>query len=56
MSAKRIAATSVNLTAADRQLIRALKRQFEPEYGKLSATGVIRIALRKAVRTDTASR
>jgi hypothetical protein len=42
--------TGVNLTAADRQLIRKLQRQFEAEHGKQTVTGVIRIALRKAVQ------
>ena len=42
--------TGINLTEADKQIIRKLKRQFEPEHGKQTVTGVIRIALRKALR------
>jgi len=41
--------TGVNLTAADRQIIRKLQRQFEAAHGKQTVTGVIRIALRKSV-------
>jgi hypothetical protein len=42
--------TGINLTAADRQIVRKLQRQFEAEHGKQTATGVIRIALRKAYK------
>jgi hypothetical protein len=42
--------TGINLTAEDRKIIGKLKRQLEPEHGKLTATGVIRIALRKAIQ------
>ncbi len=42
--------TGVNLTAADRQIIRKLQRQLEAEHGKQTVTGVIRIALRKAAQ------
>jgi len=50
MVTNRATITSVNLTTEDRKIICKLKRQFEPEHGKLTATGVIRIALRQAVR------
>jgi hypothetical protein len=50
MGTKGTTRTGFNLTAADRVVIRKLQRQFEAEYGKLTATGVIRIALRKAVQ------
>jgi hypothetical protein len=43
---KKPAVTSVVLTAEDRKIICKLKRSLEPEHGKLTATGVIRIALR----------
>ena len=46
---KKYATMNTTLTAEDRKIICKLKRQFEPEHGKLTATGVIRIALRKAV-------
>jgi hypothetical protein len=42
--------TGINLTAEDRQIIRKLKKQLEPVYGKLTVTGVIRVALRKALQ------
>ena len=42
--------TTISLTAVDRQLIRKLQRQFEPEYGKQTVTGVIRILLRRALK------
>jgi hypothetical protein len=42
--------TGINLTAEDRKIIGKLKRQFESEHGKLTATGVIRVALRKALK------
>jgi len=42
--------TGINLTAADLKIICKLKRQFEAEHGKQTATSVIRIALRKAVQ------
>ena len=41
--------TGISLTLGDRRLVNKLKRQFEPEHGKQTATGVIRIALRQAV-------
>jgi hypothetical protein len=41
--------TGINLTAADKQIIRRLQRQFEAEHGKQTVTGVIRISIRKAV-------
>ena len=43
---KKPAVTSVVLTAEDRKIICKLKRSLEPEHGKLTAIGVIRIALR----------
>jgi hypothetical protein len=42
--------TTVALTTTDRQLIKELQKRFEPEHGKQSVTGVIRIALRKAAQ------
>ena len=48
MGTKDAVRTGINLTAADRELIRKLKRQLEAEHGKQTVTGVIRIALRKA--------
>jgi acetolactate synthase regulatory subunit len=42
--------TTINLTAEDRRNIRTLKRQLEPEYGKLTLVAAIRILLRKAVK------
>jgi hypothetical protein len=42
--------TGINLTAVDLKIICKLKRQFEAEHGKQTATSVIRIALRKAVQ------
>jgi hypothetical protein len=41
--------TGVNLTSDDKRIIVKLKRQFEPEHGKQTVTGVIRIAIRKAL-------
>ena len=45
----RAGVTGVSLTPEDRKIILKLKRQFEPQYGRQTLTGVIRIALRKAV-------
>jgi hypothetical protein len=42
--------TTINFTEAELQIIRKLKRQFEPEHGKQTLASVIRIALRKAVK------
>ena len=39
----------INLTVEDKNILRKLKRQFEKEHGKQTLTGVIRIAIRKAV-------
>ena len=41
--------TTIMLTQVDRQIVRKLQRQFEPEHGKQTLIGVIRIALRKAL-------
>jgi hypothetical protein len=40
--------TGINLTQDDKRIIRKLQKQFEPIWGKLTITGVIRIAIRKA--------
>jgi hypothetical protein len=40
--------TTIALTPADRKLVATLKRKYEPEHGKLSTTGLIRVLLRKA--------
>jgi len=51
MVTKRTSATSINLTAVDRKILCKLKTQLEPIHGKLTLTGVIRIAMRMVVRT-----
>lgn len=47
MATKDATRTGINLTAEDRKVLRKLQKQFEPEHGKLTVTGTIRVAIRK---------
>jgi hypothetical protein len=42
--------TAINLTASDKQVLRAVKRQLEQKHGKLTTTAVVRLALRGMVK------
>ena len=42
--------TTVGLTEADMRIICKLGKKYEPEHGKQSNSGVVRIAIRKALK------
>jgi hypothetical protein len=45
-----IKTTTVQFSSVDLRIIARLKRKYESEHGKLTVSGVIRIALRKALQ------